>query len=311
MVSKMAWKKAHKTLALVVCQVLGWDFERLPVIERKGQPLSQSLSVPLGAVGDDNGAESGKSPGKENQVNRHGSFKAFLDTDIGSAIGEATEVAADSTGDANRNLTDSTEDAMQMHKDKDDVSMDKTCCDDSRVKTNDEVVNDAINSGNNTSSGSAEKSTEYCQAHVEIRITEDAGSYPLAVARQDTAPEVLKPAELSSDENQAGNVRLGDNNCEETKEEEEHMDAEKGSEVFHFFMKLFMENANLKNYYEGNSRDGEFCCLVCGVEDEKTWKRFRGCQGLIQHTAMVLKTRQKEHRAYERALKECLGWLDL
>ncbi|KAI4321989.1 hypothetical protein MLD38_035307 [Melastoma candidum] len=47
MVSKMARKRAHKALALVVHQVLGWDFEGLLVLERKGQSLSQSLSVPV------------------------------------------------------------------------------------------------------------------------------------------------------------------------------------------------------------------------------------------------------------------------
>ncbi|KAI4374681.1 hypothetical protein MLD38_012648 [Melastoma candidum] len=139
-VSKTAWKRAHKALALVVCRVLGWDLERLPVIELKGQPLSQSLLAPLSAVGDGNGAESDRSAGKENQVDGHGSFETLLDTDVGSAIGEATEVGADATDDANRNQTDGKvdADAVEMHKDKD------------------EVVSATINSGNNGSGGSAE-----------------------------------------------------------------------------------------------------------------------------------------------------------
>lgn len=44
-ISKTAWKRAHSALALVICRVLAWDSERLPLIERKGVPLSQSLLV--------------------------------------------------------------------------------------------------------------------------------------------------------------------------------------------------------------------------------------------------------------------------
>lgn len=39
-------KQAHRALGQVICRVLGWDFDRLPTIVSKDEPLSQSLLNP-------------------------------------------------------------------------------------------------------------------------------------------------------------------------------------------------------------------------------------------------------------------------
>jgi len=40
----------------------------------------------------------------------------------------------------------------------------------------------------------------------------------------------------------------------------------------------------LREYYENNSKKGDFYCLVCGGVKKKMWKRFKDCVALIQHS---------------------------
>lgn len=79
-------------------------------------------------------------------------------------------------------------------------------------------------------------------------------------------------------------------------------------EVIKFFVKLFMENAELKSYYESKYGDGDFCCLVCAGVGKKPWKRFKGCNGLLQHCATIWKIKKLAHKAYARAICEILNW---
>lgn len=37
-------KQAHRALGLVICKVLGWDFDRLPMVVAKGEPLGRSVA---------------------------------------------------------------------------------------------------------------------------------------------------------------------------------------------------------------------------------------------------------------------------
>lgn len=75
-----------------------------------------------------------------------------------------------------------------------------------------------------------------------------------------------------------------------------------------FFIKLFMEDAKLRTYYEKCHGDGDFLCLVCAGVGKKTWRRFKGCIGLLHHSNTVWKTKKKAHRAYARTVCKVLGW---
>lgn len=86
-------------------------------------------------------------------------------------------------------------------------------------------------------------------------------------------------------------------------------DGPENSEEFKFFLKVFIENGELRSYYEQNYEGGEFCCLVCGGTGNKVWKRFKGCLGLLQHSTAILKTKRKQaHRAFGLAICKVLGW---
>lgn len=81
------------------------------------------------------------------------------------------------------------------------------------------------------------------------------------------------------------------------------------SEEFKFFMKIFLENNELRNYYQKSFEAGEFCCLVCGGIGKKVSKRFKDCLGLLQHSTAILKTKKKHaHRAFAQVVCKVLGW---
>ncbi|OWM81448.1 hypothetical protein CDL15_Pgr007486 [Punica granatum] len=106
--------------------------------------------------------------------------------------------------------------------------------------------------------------------------------------------------------------------CDEKDEDDGMTDEEGGegggeegegeSEESKFFMKLFMEDSTLRNYYEKCYGDGDFLCLVCAGLGKKTWRRFKGCTGLLHHSNTIWKTKKKAHRAYARNVCKVLGW---
>lgn len=80
-------------------------------------------------------------------------------------------------------------------------------------------------------------------------------------------------------------------------------------EAFKFFLRLFTEGNELRNYYEHRYEHGEFCCLVCSAIGKKGWKRFNGCLGLLQHAFAISRTKKKRaHRAYGQVICKVLGW---
>ncbi|KAF5202777.1 Zinc finger protein [Thalictrum thalictroides] len=106
-------------------------------------------------------------------------------------------------------------------------------------------------------------------------------------------------------------------NCDSDDDgEEEEDDEEDGMEEDHdeeseeeFFLKVFKEDNELRNYYEKNFECGEFCCLVCGGIGEKVGKRFKNCVALIQHSNAISKTKRRNaHRAFGQAVCRVLGW---
>lgn len=84
---------------------------------------------------------------------------------------------------------------------------------------------------------------------------------------------------------------------------------EEKNEVDMFFMRIFVNNSELRGYYEENHEKGEFFCLVCGGIGENLGKKFKGCVGLVQHCMSISKTKCKiGHRAFGLVVSKVLGW---
>lgn len=83
-----------------------------------------------------------------------------------------------------------------------------------------------------------------------------------------------------------------------------------GGEKYQFFLRVFMEDSELRRYYEENFEGGEFCCLVCGGLGKKnSGKRFKSCLGLVQHSVAVSKSESNDsHRALAQVICTVLGW---
>ncbi|XP_021287807.1 uncharacterized protein LOC110419193 isoform X2 [Herrania umbratica] len=96
---------------------------------------------------------------------------------------------------------------------------------------------------------------------------------------------------------------------EESQDEEEEEEEEEDGEEDKFFMGIFVNNSDLRGYYEENHEKGEFFCLVCGGIGENVGKKFKGCVGLVQHCMSILKTKRKRgHRAFGLVVCKVLGW---
>lgn len=78
---------------------------------------------------------------------------------------------------------------------------------------------------------------------------------------------------------------------------------------FQFLSKVFEENGKLKEYYEKNTGNGDFWCLVCGGTGDKSCRKFKSCLALIQHSLAIHKTDLKtQHRALAQVVCNVLGW---
>ncbi|EOA34533.1 hypothetical protein CARUB_v10022078mg [Capsella rubella] len=86
-------------------------------------------------------------------------------------------------------------------------------------------------------------------------------------------------------------------------------DEDQSSKEFQFLTRVFEENVKLKEYYEKNTGNGEFWCLVCGGTGEKSCRKFKSCLALIQHSIAINKTDLKiQHRALAQVVCNVLGW---
>jgi len=81
-------------------------------------------------------------------------------------------------------------------------------------------------------------------------------------------------------------------------------------EIQEFFVGLFLEDDELRGYYQRCFESGEFCCLVCGAIGKKNQgKRFKECLALLQHSMSILRTlKRRVHRGFGMALCKVLGW---
>ncbi|XP_031739993.1 uncharacterized protein LOC101207110 isoform X2 [Cucumis sativus] len=106
-------------------------------------------------------------------------------------------------------------------------------------------------------------------------------------------------------------ARNADSESDEEEEEEDEDDWEMmESKEYKFFLKMFVENEELRVYYEKNCESGLFCCLVCGgMGKKKSGKRFENCLGLVQHSLSISRTKKKRaHRAFGLVVSRVFGW---
>ncbi|EFH65470.1 hypothetical protein ARALYDRAFT_477045 [Arabidopsis lyrata subsp. lyrata] len=100
-----------------------------------------------------------------------------------------------------------------------------------------------------------------------------------------------------------------DSEVDEGDEDQSSEKEESSSKEFQFLSRVFEENAKLKEYYEKNTGNGEFWCLVCGGTGEKSCRKFKSCLALIQHSLAIHKTDLKtQHRALAQVVCNVLGW---
>ncbi|KAK7405329.1 hypothetical protein VNO78_06559 [Psophocarpus tetragonolobus] len=93
-------------------------------------------------------------------------------------------------------------------------------------------------------------------------------------------------------------------------DEEEDDDDRECEEFENFFVGVFMEDNELRSYYQRCYESGEFSCFVCGAIGKKnSGKRFKDCAALVQHSMSILRTLKKRaHRGFGIALCKVLGW---
>lgn len=117
------------------------------------------------------------------------------------------------------------------------------------------------------------------------------------------------------DEEEEDDDYLGDSDHDdrETEENEDpHDSSEEGDGVgkYRFFVKVFADDSEFRDYYQKNYQNGDFRCLVCGgIGMKKATKRFKDCVALIQHSISIGNTKKRRaHRAYGKAISKVLGW---
>lgn len=148
-----------------------------------------------------------------------------------------------------------------------------------------------------------------------LSLPSDSSSLPVSaeeVAKLAAEQKVLESCQDFFHQYGSGSEADEDDFCvmdEDENDEEEEDGCEDGeSKESEFFIKLFMEDAKLRTYYEKCHGDGDFICLVCAGVGKKTWRRFKGCIGLLHHSNTIWKTKKKAHRAYARTVCKVLGW---
>ncbi|CAL0303734.1 unnamed protein product [Lupinus luteus] len=103
------------------------------------------------------------------------------------------------------------------------------------------------------------------------------------------------------------NFLLNDSDEEDEDEDEDDYDLE---EIEDLIVGIFMEDDEMRGYYQKCYESGEFCCFVCGaIGKKKSGKRYKDCSSLVQHSMSISRTVKKTaHRAFGQAVCKVLGW---
>ncbi|KAL3508770.1 hypothetical protein ACH5RR_028171 [Cinchona calisaya] len=130
-------------------------------------------------------------------------------------------------------------------------------------------------------------------------------------------PSVEKKAKLAANQAQLkalkrvrGFFESRDDDDDEEEDDSEDDDDLMEKKEYSFFVGVFMEDGELREFYEKNYYNGEFSCLVCGGLGKKlASKKYKDCVALVQHSISIAKTKKRRaHRAYGQAICKVLGW---
>ncbi|XP_013464571.2 uncharacterized protein [Medicago truncatula] len=261
--------RAHRAYAQVVCKVVGWDINQLPAIVLKD--LNSSLTASRELL-----VEPGKPAAASDVDDQNNSLKEGEIPD---------ERALDLSSENGGKLVEVTHEYV--------ISDAEWVC-----KSPDGGLS-------STASGWPAFNTKPCSYPYSLVGNEEAIMSVLHLqhnaidaCQKFLAPEVGSDSDedvIEDEDEDEGEDEFGEN-CEE-------------SEQYKFFEKVFAEDVGLREYYENNSKKGDFYCLVCGGVKKKMWKRFKDCVALIQHSTAVLRTKRKRaHRAYAQVVCKIVGW---
>ncbi|XVF18616.1 hypothetical protein REPUB_Repub11eG0037900 [Reevesia pubescens] len=327
-ISKTKKRTGHRAFGSVVCKVLGWDIDRLPVILLKGEPLSHSLAnsrEPQNTLKEDDSDKNAGNLETENsdvEIKKGASDSLDKGDDLNVNFGNMESVNADGSESVEREASsiDQSNGEFIICENSlkgDDANENVESLEISDAEPNNRAVNDLeLESAQITSAEwpriePAEESTSTtmgwprfkpCTAPVTHVVPAEEQIRFNMVQLQQNVFEACKQflsttAESDSDED--------DNQVDEDEDE----DGSKECKEFNFFLRLFTENNELQNYYETNCRGGDFCCLVCCGIGKKAWRTFKDCVGLLQHSTAISKTKKKRaHRAFGLVICKVLGW---
>ncbi|XVE53126.1 hypothetical protein DITRI_Ditri02bG0179300 [Diplodiscus trichospermus] len=331
-ISKTKRKTGHRAFGLVVCKVLGWDIDRLPVILLKGEPLSRTLANSRESQDTSKGDDSNKNVGNTETENsdvevKKGASNSLDETDdlkvilgnvesVNADGSESVEIEVSVVGQSNGEVT-----VFENSLKGDDANKNAESLEISDAAPNKGAVDDLgleisqirsaecpwIEPADESISTTMEwPSFKPCTSHVTgVVPAEEQIRFNMLQLQQnvfETCKQFLSvTAESDSDED--------DNEVDEDENDLRDEDESKECKEFNFFMRLFTENNELRSYYETNCRSGDFCCLVCCGIGKKAWRTFKDCVGLLQHATAISKTRKKRaHRAFGLVICKVLGW---
>ncbi|KAF8025875.1 hypothetical protein BT93_F2644 [Corymbia citriodora subsp. variegata] len=344
-ISKTKKRRAHRAFGLVICRVMGWDVERLPLIVAKGEPLSRCLVGPSLSQGD-NEIKENAGVNKEDADNeacgrdKNGQFGWKTSNNAMQNVNElmiqetvCEEDAAtnsvenydeeisvpgfDGEGKAD-GLTAAKEDDSTGIKNLNGGNIDARADEEKLLQCSDSVLLPTSSvewpCGNLVDSSATAalgwrtfKSLSSCSVSTEVKGKSETWHQKVFQACH-AFFQCRSGSESDGDEEADDEDDEAINNDDDDEDDLLDGDVNGECEVIEFFMKLFMENAELKSYYESKYGDGDFCCLVCAGVGNKPWKRFKGCNGLLQHCTTIWKIKKLAHRAYARAICKVLNW---
>ncbi|XWS10114.1 hypothetical protein CRYUN_Cryun39dG0047800 [Craigia yunnanensis] len=328
-VSKTKRKTGHRDFGLVVCKVLGWDIDRLPVILLKGEPLSRILANSRESQNTLKGDDSNKNVGNletrnsDVEVKKGASNSLDKGDDLKVILGNVESVNADGSEAVEREISgvDQSNGELKNSLKGDDANKNVESLEISDAEPNKGAVNDlGLESSQirstewpciepadeSTSTTMKWPSFKPCTAPVTHVVPAEEQIRFNMVQLQHNFFEACKQflsttAESDSDED--------DNEVDEDENGLMNEDGSKQCKEFNFFLRLFTENHELRSYYETNCRGGDFCCLVCCGIGKKVWRTFKDCVGLLQHSTSISKTeRKRAHRALGLVICKVLGW---
>ncbi|KAF8019414.1 hypothetical protein BT93_G0175 [Corymbia citriodora subsp. variegata] len=296
-VSKTKKRRAHRAFGLVVCRVMGWDVERLPLIVVKGEPLSRCLAGPSlsqqTVYEEDAATKSVENYDEEILI-------PGIDGE-GKTDGPIAAAEDDSTGikNLNRGNIDARAEEENLPQCSDSVFSPA-----SSIKRHCESPVDCAGMASSEWPSFKSPSNSACHLDFAEEKAEPKTWHEKVLDACQAFFNCTSGSDSDSDE------EADDEAEDEGNDDEEGLHGDDNGEckIVKFFTMLFAKNAELRSYYISKYRDGNFSCLVCVGVGKKPWKRFKGCTGLLQHSMTTVEMKKRAHRAYGRAMCKLLDW---